>query len=121
MKLKSVRALQEKGFTIEVKHFRRFAGLDDYFQKHSQPERSPESTGGSTLVVITDQNGETGKGRAQCSEKDNYNRKVGICIAAGRAFQDLTKNIANIPVYMQAMNLKRLANLKEQSSDDDSA
>ncbi len=41
--------------------------------------------GGCTDVVLTSPDGETFMGNAHCSRKDNFDRKLGLGIAIGRA------------------------------------
>lgn len=43
----------------------------------------------ATAVTVTTPDGKTAKGNALCSVKDQYNRKLGVRIALGRALKQL--------------------------------
>lgn len=71
----TVSDLRKNGYKVRVLHYRiqdhRFLG--EYFAK-----------GGETVVQITTPDGDF-EGRAKCSKKDLYNKKLGVKIAIGRA------------------------------------
>lgn len=48
--------------------------------------------GGSTIVEITDPNGNQSVAESVCSHKDNFNRRLGVKLALKRALQQLKKN-----------------------------
>lgn len=54
--------------------------------------------GGITNIEIT-LNGKTIRGEARCCENDNYNKKLGVRIAMGRAFTQAANDIASIPQF----------------------
>lgn len=45
--------------------------------------------GGETMVRVFDDDGTTVSGIARCSDKDNYNKRLGRTIALGRALKRL--------------------------------
>lgn len=71
----SVEVLRRSGYKVRVKHFRKSgaSGLN--------------SRGGKTHVEITTPTGVTLFGYARCSRKENFNKKMGVRIAVGRALK----------------------------------
>ena len=69
----NVQELRNAGYKVRVLHFRRetFNGF--------RPK------GGLTHVIIDSPEGEHFEGIAKCSDKDNYNKKLGVRIALGRS------------------------------------
>ena len=80
----SVAELRKKKYKVEVHHSRvtterhRFGGISEEI----------EPRGGVTHVRITTPDGEELKGVARCSLKDNYNKRLGVKIALGRALKN---------------------------------
>ena len=70
-----IEQLRKNGYKVRVKHFRR----------HSP---SPETKGGKTVVEVRTPDGKEIKGEAICSPEDNYNKKIGVRIALGRALKN---------------------------------
>lgn len=56
---------------------------------HGKYSASVLPCGGKTTVELTTPEGITTTGVAKCSDKDPYNRKVGLMIALGRAEKQL--------------------------------
>lgn len=73
----TVKQLRQSGYKVRVCHQR---------EKNGE-ELSP--WGGITKVEITTPEGNNIAGEAKCSSKDNYNKKIGIQIALGRAFKNV--------------------------------
>ena len=70
-----VEYLRKSGYKVRVKHFRKM---------------SPEgirARGGKTLVEITTPDGENLVGLARCSRNENFNKRLGVRIALGRALK----------------------------------
>ncbi len=72
--MNTVESLRKKGYKVRVHHYR----------KHGE-QSSPTSCGGKTVVEITTPDGITLVGKARCNRKENYNKKLGVRIALGRA------------------------------------
>lgn len=71
----TIQELRNNGYKIKVLHYRRGNPLNNY--------KGPK--GGRTKVIIDSPNGEHFEGEAKCSNKDNYNKKLGVRIALGRS------------------------------------
>lgn len=54
-----------------------------------------ETKGGLTKVEVTSPQGRTIEAQAQCNELDNYNRRLGVKIALGRAMAKLKESESN--------------------------
>jgi len=87
-------ALKEAGYKVTVSHQRRrqsvTAGTNPAGFLEWVSQIMP--TGGTTLVEISwpDKPEEIlARGGAYCCDRDNYNRKLGLTIAIGRALKDL--------------------------------
>lgn len=74
----TIESLRKSGMKVRVMHSR-INGQDNVILPK----------GGCTVIEITDQNGKTVRGTAECSRKDNFNRKMGNTIALGRALEKL--------------------------------
>lgn len=80
-------AVEALGYEVEITHHRRLVPVT----KFGQTTVSTDPRGGSTQVDIVDKDGQVmASGTARCSDQDNYSRKVGVSIALGRAYADLT-------------------------------
>jgi hypothetical protein len=95
-RLPSVEQLRKSGYKVRVVHRRRyldFNGDDVYFSnfESQQPDfqevwmQGPLMTGGYTKVEVTTPEGDDLSGIAECSLRDQFNRKMGLNIALGRA------------------------------------
>lgn len=78
----TVQSLRQSGYKVRVLHHRR---NDDRVLGAVHPK------GGETVIQITTPDGVDLEGRAKCSKKDLYNKKLGVKVAIGRA---LYKNCA---------------------------
>lgn len=72
----TVHDLRKSGYKVRVLHCRR----DD---ERVLGEFHPK--GGETVIQITTPDGEELEGRAKCSKKELYNKRVGVQVALGRA------------------------------------
>lgn len=84
-----VKKIEDKGFTAKVIHLRKFelpaAGVF-YGTRKDHPAVPPRPEGGTTMVIVKDSEGNRiASGQARCSDNDNYNKSLGVLIAAGRA------------------------------------
>lgn len=69
-----VEELRKSGYKVRVKHFRR------------ENSDGIVSRGGKTVVEVTAPDGTTFVGMSRCSRKENFNKRLGVRIALGRAF-----------------------------------
>jgi len=88
----SVASLRQSGFKVRVNHFRQYKDGDKTgYTKYmagligSNVLGDVLPRGGLTTVEVTSPTGETFIGEARCSDKDSFNRKLGVKIALGRA------------------------------------
>jgi len=77
--MKNVRSLRQAGYKVRVLHFRN-KNNDTFLEK-----------GGKTIVQIKTPSGQEFEGKAVCSEKDNYNKRIGLQVALGRALLEIDK------------------------------
>jgi hypothetical protein len=79
--------LREQGYEVDVNHVRKMS-LDMSRRDGVPTNYVIEPRGGATTVTLT--KGEKSVyGHAICSDRDNYNRKIGLAIALGRACKEL--------------------------------
>lgn len=89
--MKTVHELRKEGFEVKVRHNRPIKSVSS--QLTGDPDKMiylnrPEEKGGHTEVEIRDELGRlVGSGYAACCALDNYNRKLGVKIALGRALK----------------------------------
>ena len=74
--MSDVERLRKSGFKVRVKHYR-LTNQDGI-----------KSRGCKTVVEVTTPDGETLVGMARCSRNENFNKRLGVRIALGRAFKD---------------------------------
>ena len=72
--MNNVEELRKSGYKVWVKHFRR------------DSLGGPNPRGGKTVVEVTTPDGVTLLGVSRCSRKENFNKRLGVRIALGRAF-----------------------------------
>lgn len=77
-----VHDLRKAGYKVRVLHCRR---------RDERTLTQVDCKGGETVIQITTPDGQDLEGRAKCSDKERYNKRVGVQIALGRA---LFKNAA---------------------------
>lgn len=91
IKLPSIHQLRKSNYKCRIIHKRYYEGYgllskremeDVIFQKHCKSRISPK--GGCTLIEITTSTGENFKSEAVCSQKDSFNRRIGLQICLGR-------------------------------------
>jgi hypothetical protein len=78
----SVAELRRAGWGVRVRHHR-----EEY------DDGSPKPKGGSTVVFLSSPNNHKFWGSSVCSNKDAFNRKLGLEIALGRAMKGIKKEI----------------------------
>ena len=82
----TVEGLRASGYKVRVMHTRRpnSEGLN--------------ARGGKTVVEVTTPDGTTLVGVSRCSRKENFNKKLGVRIALGRAFASIqNKGLQEVP------------------------
>ena len=75
-------ALIRLGFTIDISH-------RTIILEHGDPPTKTRRT----TVCVTDPQGKTATGYSHCHHKDNWNRRLGIAIAYGRAWKSLIQSL----------------------------
>lgn len=100
-----IHELRQQGYKVQIQHKRRFKMCDGYMTR-GEYESSPFKTespksyyknavnakGGMTVVRVTTPDGTELAGTAKCSDKDNYNRKLGLKMSLGRALKSGHQN-----------------------------
>lgn len=76
----TVEDLRKSGYKVKVHHHRKFSVV------------GINSRGGKTIVEITTPDGSTFTGVARCSRKENFNKRLGVRIALGRALKTKLSN-----------------------------
>lgn len=87
----TVSELKADGYKVHFTHVRQFP--DGFFKWDTRGERPgeiPLPTGGATYCDIILGEDILATGRAACSERDNFCRKIGRDIAFGRAVAEMT-------------------------------
>ncbi len=103
MQVMSVQDLRDNGFSVRVTHHRRYRSYDKlpkvelvYHANHEADVRFALPHGGMTVVEVTAPDGVTYSSVAKCSDKDPFNKRLGVKIALGR-IQSMLAN-ANVSV-----------------------
>lgn len=124
--MKTVAELRQEGFKVFVKHSRYYLETRRFlFEKtliygplsKSEKEASGFGSenlfakGGKTEVEIYKNGVLLGEGHAVCSLSDNFNRKIGLQIALGRAQEDL--NMVNWTQILNEVGQERLRSFCE--------
>lgn len=71
----TVEELRRSGYKIRVHHHRR------------KNDEGINARGGKTVVEVTTPDGRTLIGVARCSRRENFNKRLGVRIALGRALK----------------------------------
>ncbi len=92
----NVEKLRQNNYLVRVTHYRDYESdigierLPKYQARDlAYDYTQPLPTGGYTMVEITDPDGTTVIGEAECSVKENFCRKLGLRIALSRAMFEL--------------------------------
>lgn len=72
----TVKELRKNGYKVRVHHHRKVV------------TSTVAARGGKTVVEVTTPDGVTFIGIARCSRKENFNKKMGVRIALGRALKN---------------------------------
>lgn len=86
----TIEDLRYSGYKVKVLHHRLYNGRHRW-QVRSQSSNNltgpidPDPKGGSTHIIIDSPDGQHFEGIAICSREDNYNKRLGVRIALGRA------------------------------------
>lgn len=93
----TVQQLRNMGYKVRVLHNRLYngyhkwqVGAREYIQHYAPID--PDAKGGSTQIIIDSPSGQHFQGLAICSKKENYNKKMGVRIALGRALNPANDN-----------------------------
>lgn len=99
-----IHELRQQGYKVQIQHKRRFKMCDGYMTR-GEYEASPftkmlnyyykdtvNAKGGMTVVRVVTPDGTELTGTAKCSDKDNYNRKLGLKMSLGRALKSGHQN-----------------------------
>lgn len=81
----TVQELRSMGFKVKVLHFRKPITKYKISGEKYVDYSTPSPKGGATQVIIDSPDGQHFEGKAKCSDNDNYDKKLGIRIALGRA------------------------------------
>lgn len=82
----TVESLRASGCKVRVMHTRR------------PNSEGVNARGGKTVVEVTTPDGITLVGVSRCSRKENFNKKLGVRIALGRAFDSVrNKGVQEVP------------------------
>jgi hypothetical protein len=89
----NINQLRDAGYKVRVHHLRNFKGHEGLYTRHDFEVQFSKALysklisprGGKTVVELTLPNGTDVTDSAVCSMKDQYNRKLGLKIALGRA------------------------------------
>jgi len=85
----TISELRYSGYKVKVLHHRLYNGYHKW--QVGSKERNinypidPDPKGGSTHIIIDSPDGQHFEGIAVCSRKENYDKKMGVRIALGRA------------------------------------
>jgi len=74
----TIEELRKNGYKIRVHHHRKINNM------------SINARGGKTVVEVTTPDGTTLVGMSRCSRKENFNKRMGVRIALGRAMSSLS-------------------------------
>lgn len=95
----SLNKLKSEGYKVKVVHLRRvFSGRENTIGELKTRNQILNDfgtmdvaflTGGETRVYIKSPDGKESSAVSRCSDKDSFNRKRGLEIALGRAFNNL--------------------------------
>ena len=77
--IKKVDDLRSLGYKVRVMHYR-----------NTDKNGNIKPKGGKAVVTVTDSSGNTFQGLARCSDKDGFNKRIGVAIAIGRAIRNET-------------------------------
>lgn len=77
VKKMTVESLRKSGYKIKVQHHR----------KTIPAVKAINARGGKTVVEVTTPDGHTFVGISRCSRKENFNKRLGVRIALGRAMK----------------------------------
>lgn len=107
--MSTVEQLRKNGYKVRVSHYRwldmgSYQGINGaalMSRREAEADNitwNPDVKGGETIVEVTSPEGLTVRAIAECSEKDTFNRKMGLRIALGRALISLKgeKELVNV-------------------------
>ena len=78
----TVEQVKKEGYDVYIRHERLYEDVPNMPPLYLSP------TGGATYAELTDKvTGHVATAEARCNNRDNYNRKIGVKIALGRAYK----------------------------------
>lgn len=91
MKNPTVEELRKSGYKIRITHFRNLFNYSyvGYPKDYNAKGNDICPRGGETVVQLTTPEGKDIATTALCNLADNYNKKIGVAIALGRALKKL--------------------------------
>ena len=81
----TVKELRQSGYKVRVLHHRNYKTYKVANNPNQFVQKRIHNLGGKTEIIIDSPNGEHYEGVAICSKTDNYNKRLGVKIALGRA------------------------------------
>jgi hypothetical protein len=107
----TVKELRQSGYKVRVLHHRNYKTYKVANNPNQFVQKSIHNLGGKTEIIIDSPNGEHYEGVAICSKTDNYNKKLGVKIALGRAmFGKNNELCCQLPKWACHSNFKQLLN-----------
>jgi len=90
---KTIKQLRREGWKVKVNHYRFVKEKESNIMWAPYKVRELGLTfdprGGSTIIEIESPDGRTSHGASLCSRNDNFNRRIGVRIALGRALDQM--------------------------------
>ena len=96
--METVKSLRQSGYKVRVIHKREYTYTSGPFftDKTIKKESRMNEKGGYTFVEIRTPDEKEYFGEAKCSDLDNYNKKVGVQIALGRALKKIQNDDCSV-------------------------
>jgi len=88
---KTIKQLRREGWKVKVNHYRNVEENRLMWKPYKIRELGLTFAphGGSTMIELEAPDGRRGNGTSLCSRCDNFNRRVGVLIALGRALDQM--------------------------------
>ena len=93
----TIQELKSRGYSVAVRHLRYPVSsrvkMDFNLYPQSKMTVHPSPRGGQTEVSLMSPDGKKAFGVARCNLVDNFNRRLGVRKALGRAWSNIQNNI----------------------------
>ncbi len=87
----TVEQVKKDGFKVDIEHYRNLdGGLVRASILNKEKHKDFSCRGGVTIVELSKGN-KSVRAIASCRDQENFNRKLGVRIALGRALKDFSK------------------------------